>query len=62
MCRPAPVDMKPSETRKRLLLAESDRRACVRGYDAPTLDEAIAILRALAAEDEPGAPSGDDFP
>ena len=24
MCRPAPVDMKPLETRKRLLLAESD--------------------------------------
>jgi hypothetical protein len=44
-----------------LLLAESDRRACVRGYDAPSLDEAIAILRALAAEDEPdaaGEPTG----
>ena len=40
-----------------LLLAESDRKACVRGYDAPSLDEAIAILRALAAEDEE---TGDD--
>ena len=35
-----------------LLLAESDQRACVRGYDAVSLDEAIDILRTLAAEDE----------
>jgi len=35
-----------------LLLAECDRRACVRGYAAPTLEEAIGTLRALAAEDE----------
>jgi hypothetical protein len=30
-----------------LVLAEADRQAHVRGYPAPTLDEAIAILRAL---------------
>lgn len=30
-----------------LLLAEADRRGHVRGYDAPTLDGAIAILRGL---------------
>lgn len=30
-----------------LLLAEADRRGHVRGYDAPSLDEAIAILRDL---------------
>ena len=35
-----------------LLLAECDHRACVRGYDAVSLDEAIEILRSLAAEDE----------
>ena len=35
-----------------LFLAECDRKARVRGYDAPTLDEAIAIVRGLAAEDE----------
>jgi len=35
-----------------LLLAECDRKACIRGYDAVSLDEAIAILRALAAADE----------
>jgi len=35
-----------------VLLAECDRRACVRGYDAVSLDEAIAILRRLAADDE----------
>jgi predicted HD phosphohydrolase len=35
-----------------LLLAECDRKACIRGYDAVSLDEAIAILRALAADDE----------
>jgi hypothetical protein len=34
-----------------LLLAESDRKACVRGYAAPSLEEAIAILRSLEAED-----------
>jgi len=38
-----------------LLLAESDRKACVRGYDAVSLDEAIAILRGLAAADEADA-------
>jgi predicted HD phosphohydrolase len=35
-----------------LLLAEADRKACVRGYDAVSLDEAVAILRGLAAENE----------
>lgn len=35
-----------------LLLAECDRKACIRGYDAMSLDEALAILRALAADDE----------
>jgi predicted HD phosphohydrolase len=35
-----------------LLLAESDRKARVRGYDAPSLDEAIAILRALEQDEE----------
>jgi hypothetical protein len=34
-----------------LLLAEADRKACVQGYAAPSLDEAIAILRALDAEE-----------
>jgi hypothetical protein len=34
-----------------LLLAEADRKARVRGYDAPSLDEAIAILRGLEADD-----------
>jgi len=38
-----------------LLLAECDRKACIRGYDAPSLDEAIAILRGLAADDETDA-------
>lgn len=33
-----------------LLLAEADRKARVRGYDAPSLDEAIAILRELDAD------------
>lgn len=33
-----------------LLLAEADRRAHQRGYPAPTLDEAIAILRALEGD------------
>jgi len=35
-----------------LLLAECDRKACVRGYDAVSLDEAITILRVLADADE----------
>ena len=35
-----------------LLLAECDRKARIRGYDAVSLDEAIAILRELAAADE----------
>jgi len=35
-----------------LLLAECDRKACIRGYDAPSLDEAVAIVRGLAADDE----------
>jgi hypothetical protein len=35
-----------------LLLAESDRKARVRGYDAPSLDEAISILRALEQDEE----------
>jgi hypothetical protein len=30
-----------------LLLADADRKGRVRGYDAPSLDEAIAILRGL---------------
>ena len=34
-----------------LALADADRRAHVRGYDAPSLDEAIAALRALAEEE-----------
>jgi len=33
-----------------ILLAESDRRGHQRGYPAPSLDEAIAILRALDRE------------
>ena len=33
-----------------LVLADADRRARVRGYDAPSLDEAIAILRELDAD------------
>jgi hypothetical protein len=32
------------------VLADADRRARVRGYDAPSLDEAIAILRELDAD------------
>jgi hypothetical protein len=36
-----------------LLLAEADRKARVRGYDAPTLDESLAILRGLEADGEP---------
>ena len=36
-----------------LLLAEADRRAHQRGYPAPSLDEAVAILRAL--EDDAAA-------
>jgi hypothetical protein len=39
------------------LLADADRRGRVRGYDAPTLEEAIAILRALDDDDDAG---GDD--
>ena len=35
-----------------LLLATADRRGRVRGYDAPSLDEAIGILRSLAAESD----------
>lgn len=35
-----------------ILLAEADRRAHERSYPTPTLDEAIAILRALEARDE----------
>jgi predicted HD phosphohydrolase len=35
-----------------LLLAECDRKACIRGYDAVSLDEAIAILRRLALEND----------
>jgi len=35
-----------------LLLAECDRRACIGGYAAPTLEEAIGILRDLAQEEE----------
>jgi hypothetical protein len=39
-----------------LLLAESKRRGHVRGYAAPSLDEAIAILRALEDSDRDDAP------
>lgn len=39
-----------------LVLAAADRRGRVRGYAAPTLDEAIAILRALDDEDEDERP------
>jgi hypothetical protein len=35
-----------------LLLAEADRKARVRGYDAPSLEEAIGILRALEDESD----------
>ena len=35
-----------------LLLAECNRKACIRGYDSLSLDEAVAILRGLAAENE----------
>ena len=35
-----------------LLLAECDRKACIRGYDSLSLDEAVAILRGLALENE----------
>jgi len=35
-----------------LLLAEADRRGRQRGLAAPSLDEAIAILRCLATEDD----------
>ena len=37
-----------------LLLAEADRRGCVRGYDAASLEEAIGFLRDL--ERSPGEP------
>ena len=33
-----------------LLLAEADRKARVRGYDAPSLEEAIAVLRGLESD------------
>jgi hypothetical protein len=39
-----------------LMLAEADRRGRVRGYPAPTLDEAIGILRDL--EDDAGGEGG----
>jgi hypothetical protein len=41
-----------------LLLADADRRSRVRGYDAPALDEAIAILREMEAAAEPPADTG----
>jgi hypothetical protein len=44
-----------------LLLAESDRKACVRGYAAPSLEEAIAILRALDADGGDDDDVGDDI-
>jgi len=40
-----------------LLLAEADRKACVQGYAAPSLEEALAILRMLDAEDAGGGES-----
>lgn len=42
-----------------LLLAEADRRGRQRGGAAPSLDEAVAILRRLAADDEPPHSCGD---
>jgi hypothetical protein len=41
-----------------LLLAECDRKARVRGYDTPSLEEAITILRGLAADDEDDGQGG----
>ena len=41
------------------LLADADRRGRVRGYDAPSLEEAIAILRALEDDDDTGGDDGD---
>jgi hypothetical protein len=38
-----------------ILLAEANRKARVRGYDAPSLDAALAILRGLEADAEPDA-------
>jgi hypothetical protein len=38
-----------------ILLAEANRKARVRGYDAPSLDAALAILRGLEADADPGA-------
>jgi hypothetical protein len=35
-----------------LLLADADRRGRVRGYATPSLEEAVAVLRDLAAADE----------
>lgn len=43
------------------LLADADRRGRVRGYDAPTLEEAIAILRALDDDEDAGG-DGDGDP
>jgi hypothetical protein len=37
-----------------MLLADADRRGHVRGYDAPSLDEAIGILRTLEQEEQAG--------
>ncbi|NDC62561.1 MAG: hypothetical protein EBZ59_00905 [Planctomycetia bacterium] len=42
-----------------LLLAEADRRGHVRGYDAPSLEEAIAFLRGLESAPEETAPAAD---
>lgn len=44
-----------------LLLAEADRKACVQGYAAPPLDEAIAILRALDADDADAGDSAGEW-
>lgn len=38
-----------------LLLAEANRKARIRGYDTPGLDAALAILRGLEADADPGA-------
>jgi hypothetical protein len=43
-----------------ILLAEADRRAHRRGYPAPTLDEAIAVLRGLDRDDAAGAGQPDE--
>jgi hypothetical protein len=47
-----------------LLLAEADRRGRVKGYAAPSLEEAVAVLRELDAQagEAEGEPAADDDP